>query len=102
MNENKVMNAKLRNKLSKIKQTRTTPKLFAFTKILAPSVLLLSVLVAKFNAVNSVAIAIVSDDRENPNHKNKAQNEWQFEWQKLIGNRKFWQFRHAQKRSLTA
>ena len=65
MNKTEIMNAKLSNKLSKIKQTRTTSKLFAFTKILAPSVLLLSVLVVKFNTVDSVAIAIVGDNKEN-------------------------------------
>ena len=65
MNKNEIMNAKLSNKFSKIKQTRTTPKLLAFSKILALSLLLLSVLVAKFNDADAAAIAIVGDNKEN-------------------------------------
>ena len=64
MNKNEIMNAKLSNKFSKLKQTRTTPKL-AFSKFLALSLLLISVLVAKFNNVNAAAIAIVGDNKEN-------------------------------------
>ena len=65
MNKNEIMNAKLSNKFSKIKQTRTTPKLLAFSKILTLSLLLLSVLVAKFNDADAAAIAIVGDNKEN-------------------------------------
>ena len=56
---------KLRKKLNKIKQTRTTPKLLTFSKMLALSLLLMSVLVAKFNNVDAVDIAIVGDNKEN-------------------------------------
>ena len=65
MNKNEIMNAKLSNKFSKIKQTRSTPKLLTFSEILALSLLLMSVLVAKFNEVNAAAIAIVGDNKEN-------------------------------------
>ena len=65
MNKNEIMNAKLSNKFSKIKQTRTTPKLLASSKFFALSLLLMSVIVAKFNNVNAAAIAIVGDNKEN-------------------------------------
>ena len=115
MFKNEIMNAKLSNKLNKIKQTQTAPKSFSFSKIFALS-LLLSVLV-----VDGGAITIVSDNKENArefvsiaannfdnndsegaqmmatvstlrlqeHQQNKAQNDngkAAFEWQKRIGN----------------
>ena len=65
MNKNEIMNVKLSNKFNKIKQTRTTPKLLASSKFFALSLLLMSVLVAKFNNINAAAIAIVDDNKEN-------------------------------------
>ena len=65
MNKNEILNVKLSNKFSKIKQTRTTPKLLASSKFFALSLLLMSVLVAKFNEVNAAAIEIVGDNKEN-------------------------------------
>ena len=65
MNKNVIMNVKLSNKFSKIKQIRTTPKLLASSKFFALSLLLMSVFVSKFNNVNAAAIAIVGDNKEN-------------------------------------